>query len=656
MRKLTLLFCLSVPFLVNAQTPCENGFAGDYPCDNVDMWSFMSIDEIGGAANLNDIWGWFDIASGREFALVGKSTGTAFVEITNPAAPVYLGELATHSTNSLWRDIKVIGDYAYIGAEANMHGMQIFDCTQLLTATDLPVTFEETAHYAGFGKSHNIVVNEETGFAMGVGTSTFDGGLHIVNVQDPMNPVIAGSFGEDGYTHDAQAVNYHGPDKDYCGAEIVIACNEDAITIVNITDKEDCQQISTQGYPESGYTHQGWMTEDHQFFLSNDELDEINGDAEFTKTFIWDIRDLDNPTLLAVHEGVATSIDHNLYTRWNLVFESNYRSGLRVLNAARISSGIMVESAFFDVQPNDDNASFSGTWSNYCYFPSGVVVVTDMYSGLFVLQPYVVSATYNQTIRNDEDSAVFDVYISYQAETVEIIATGLPVGVIASIVSINNFGATPIALTGAETLDPGEYVFSISAIVDGVENIFQAKLNVSEEVAPAILLVSPLDTDLDNADVTFTWADNIAESLMLEIATDEDFTDVVYAEFHEGESVDLPISLPNNTYFWRVFSADVCGEMTLSDSGTFSITTVSVIESSLLSLEVYPNPAKDQITLTIPEGLSGSMLELYNSVGQVVWAERIAPAGQQTYFLGQQARGVYTLKINGAAASRVIIQ
>ena len=86
--------------------------------------------------------------------------------------------------------------------------MQVFDLKQLLTIdpVDMPVEFSNTAHYNGFGNSHNIVINEDTGFAYGVGTNTFSGGLHFVDISDPANPTAAGGFNGDGYTHDAQCV------------------------------------------------------------------------------------------------------------------------------------------------------------------------------------------------------------------------------------------------------------------------------------------------------------------------------------------------------------------------------------------------------------------------------------------------------------------
>ena len=58
--------------------------------------------------------------------------GAAFVDVTDPTHPVYLGNLPTQTGNSLWRDIKVYRNYAFIVSEASGHGMQVFDLTQLV--------------------------------------------------------------------------------------------------------------------------------------------------------------------------------------------------------------------------------------------------------------------------------------------------------------------------------------------------------------------------------------------------------------------------------------------------------------------------------------------------------------------------------------------
>lgn len=390
MKKLTLLISAFFSLTLLAQTPCENGMAGNYPCSNIDMLSFMPIADIGGGET-NDVWGWVDPNTGSEYAILGRTSGTSFIDISDPVNPIYLGNLSAPGASSIWRDIKVNNDHAYIVSEASGHGMQVFDLTQLADVTNPPVEFVEDAHYSGFGNAHNIVINEETNKAYVVGTNTFDGGLHILDLSDPLNPTLVGDYANDGYTHDAQVVNYSGPDSDYSGKEIAFACNENTVTIADVTDPTDAFTISISSYSNSQYTHQGWLTEDHKYLLVGDELDEYY-DGVSTTTFIWDVQDLDNPTLLGTYVSSTAAIDHNLYVKGNLCYQSNYRAGLRIASLVNVSSGQMEEVAYFDVYPQSDAAQFNGTWSNYPYFPSGVVAVSHIEEGIFFLEPTIGGA------------------------------------------------------------------------------------------------------------------------------------------------------------------------------------------------------------------------------------------------------------------------
>jgi choice-of-anchor B domain-containing protein len=368
-----------------ADAACTAGMAGPYPCRDIDLAAFLPHDEIGGGSG-NDIWGWTDPVTGREYALVGRSTGTAFVDISNPARPVYLGNLPTHTTDSIWRGIKVFADHAFIVSEAANHGMQVFDLTQLRRVTSPPVTFTETAHYAGFGATHTLAVNSRTGFAYAAGTRTCEGGLHAVDVRAPAAPRAAGCFSEDGYTHETQCVIYEGPDTLYRDREICFNSNEDTLTIVDATDKVEMVQLSRTGYGGSSYTHQGWLTEDQRFLLVNDEGDE-RAFKHATRTWIWDVSDLDAPVLASYFDHSTPATDHNLYIRGNLVYESNYRSGLRVLEMGNLLDGALREVGFFDVYPSDDEPAYNGAWSAYPFFASGAVVVNGIEQGLFVVTP-----------------------------------------------------------------------------------------------------------------------------------------------------------------------------------------------------------------------------------------------------------------------------
>jgi choice-of-anchor B domain-containing protein len=367
--------------------PCENGFSNNYPCSGFVFMSRVPLDVLGGnGATGNDSWGWTDPATGKEYALVCSSTSTAFVDISDPYEPIYLGRLPTATINSLWRDVKTYNNYAFIVSEAPGHGMQVFDLTRLRDITTPPVIFEADANYTEFGSAHNIIINEDSGYAYAVGSDTFSGGPHFVNIQNPLAPVAAGGYADDAYSHDAQVVTYNGPDPDYIGRELLIGSNENEVVIVDVTDKTNPVQISTIDYMNIGYTHQGWFTEDLEYFLLGDEIDEINFGGN-TRTLVFDFTDLDNPVFHMDYFGPTQAIDHNGYVVGNTFYIANYAAGLRAVDISNITSGVMVETGYFDTYiPNNDTV-FNGAWNIYPFFESGNLIVSDIDGGLFVIRP-----------------------------------------------------------------------------------------------------------------------------------------------------------------------------------------------------------------------------------------------------------------------------
>jgi len=294
--------------------------------------------------------------------------------------------------------MKVYRNHMFVVADnAGQHGMQVFDLTRLrgLDGTE-PVTFTEDANYDRIHSAHNIVINEDTGFAYSVGSSgggeTCGGGLHMINIQDPLNPTFAGCFqdmttGRDrtGYSHDAQCVLYHGPDEDYAGREICLGANETALSIADVTDKDAPVAVSMATYPNVAYSHQGWLSSDHRYFYMGDELDETGGNVATTRTLIWDLEDLDDPILAREFMAETKATDHNLYIVGNTMYQSNYKSGLRVLDVSDPENPVPVGS--FDTVPyGGDDAQMDGSWSNYPYFQSGIVAVTSGSEGLFIVR------------------------------------------------------------------------------------------------------------------------------------------------------------------------------------------------------------------------------------------------------------------------------
>lgn len=371
----------------SAIIPCVNGSAGPYPCQGLDLVGHIPLNDFD-AASGNDIWGWADPETGKEYALMGLDNGIAFIDLSNPHELRYLGKLPTATQASPWRDVKVYQNHAYIVAEANGHGVQIFDLTRLREVENPPVDFMEDGRYTGLGNAHNIVINEAVGFAYPVGTAReddFNGGAHFLDLKDPLNPILVGGWGTNGYTHDAQVVTYNGPDTRYSGSELFIGANENRVVVVDITDKAATRTLASLPYPNIGYTHQGWFTEDQRYFILGDELDEINNGFQ-TRTLVFDMTDLERPELHHTYLGPTAAIDHNGYVRGNTFYLANYTAGLRLLDISGIADREVNEIGFFDTHPEDDQTEFDGVWSVYPYFDSGLIAISDISGGLFVVK------------------------------------------------------------------------------------------------------------------------------------------------------------------------------------------------------------------------------------------------------------------------------
>lgn len=378
--------------------PCEEGFAGDYPCDRVDFLAHLSLEELGAdpAARAANLWGWTDPLTDREYVIQGMTDTTVFVDVTFPIAPMIVGRLPTHTSSSKYRDVKVYDDHAFIIADLpSEHGMQVFDLTRLRDVITPPEVFTETAHFDGFGNGHNLYINTDTGFAYVARTTSptlCNGALYIADVQDPANPSFAGCASEGGLASDAICVVYHGPDHDYQGREVCITASDDNLVVSDVTDKTSPTTLATLTYPGVARAHNAWVTADHAHFVSADMNDELVGGQE-TRIFTWDLSDLENPTLIGTYFGPTFASDHNVWVNGRYAYVGNFRAGLRILDLLTLPFGQVTQAAFFDLYPSDDAPGHDGgAWAVYPYFESGVVAVSEKESGLYLLRPRLLQS------------------------------------------------------------------------------------------------------------------------------------------------------------------------------------------------------------------------------------------------------------------------
>ena len=351
--------------------------ASGFSAFGVTLLSHVSYTAFGGGSfESQDCWGYVS-PSGREYAIIGNSHGVGFAEVTDPTVPVVIAEVP-HAV-SFWSDMKVHDEYCY-AVNQNAGGLQVIDLRQI----DEGIVVEAPANPREFSRAHNIALNSETGFAYPCGTDAVAGFI-AYDLSDPADPKTTLSwFWNEEYVHDLHTVYYeHCPyGNPAASCEIGFAsCGGAGLRIIDVTDKANMRTIASMTYPTLSYSHQSWTTEDRKFLLVDDEGDET-GRGMTSTTYVWNVEDPSDPTLVSTFTNGLRAIDHNLYIRGDYMYAANYTSGFRLFDVSDPPNG--QEVGYFDTS-SYSTVSFHGAWGVYPFLPSGSVLVSDIEEGLFVL-------------------------------------------------------------------------------------------------------------------------------------------------------------------------------------------------------------------------------------------------------------------------------
>jgi len=328
---------------------------------------------------LNDCWGYVD-ETGKEYALVGARKGTSIVDISNPASPVEVAWIP--GTESVWRDIQVWDDYAYVTTEAD-DGLLIIDMSPLPASTTLPTAYYFGTPGNGFTSAHDIFIDSE-GYAYICGANRGNGGLIILDVHtNPMSPVEVGEF-DMWYCHDAFAQG----DLLY-GAHI----GDGLLSVIDITDRSNPVLINTQITPNS-FTHNVWVTTNDQYAVTTDEIP-----GSFLTLY-----DVSNPNDIREVDRIRSSpgqniIPHNAFILHDtLIVSSYYTDGITMHDMSRPHN--LVEIGHYDTNPLA-TGTFNGSWGAYAFLPSGRLLASDIELGLFIIEPTIVPACYFEGLVRD---------------------------------------------------------------------------------------------------------------------------------------------------------------------------------------------------------------------------------------------------------------
>lgn len=389
--------------------PCVEGQVEGLDCDSVDLLSHVAFGDISGApAAAADVWGFVDLNSNREYAIVGLDTGTAILDVTDPQDPEQVGFIVGRM--AIWRDIKVSQffdrgadrwrAYAYVTTDGATNGST--DGLIVIDLTRLPNSVDTTGYQSDFTAAHNVFITN-TDFGTGLtlngtapaiivaGSNNGHGRYRAYTLDDPAAPAFAhmpaGTSSD--YMHDAASMIITDARKDtqcvnageYC--EILFDFNETTFDIWDITDITNPQRLSRTQYLNRGYVHSGWKSEDNMYLFVQDELDEQRAGLNTTLR-VFSLQDLREPTEEPGWTGAVASIDHNGFVRGNRYYMSNYSQGLTILDIT--DAARPAEVGHIDTYPFSDTASFVGAWGTYPYFHSGTIAISDIDSGLYLVR------------------------------------------------------------------------------------------------------------------------------------------------------------------------------------------------------------------------------------------------------------------------------
>jgi choice-of-anchor B domain-containing protein len=387
-----------------APRPCTSGFAGDFPCHNIDYLAQVQLQEIPtGPTSASEIWGFVDADDNREYAILGHRNGTAVYDVTYPATPVLVGNVPGNP--SLWREVKAYQvaqsggphrAYAYVTTEAAGSGLQIIDLSNLPASISLANTLLEfstshTLYVSNIDYATNKALPGATPYLYIAGSNIAGGAYRIYDLGNPIAPqLVTPSPSGAGYMHDStsmlitdnrttQCVNAHNP------CEVLVDFNENSVDLWDVTDKAAPARLSSTTYPTASYVHSGWPTTDQRYIVVHDELDELRRGLR-TQIYTLDVGDLRTPSLVTSYTGATTSTDHNGYTIGNRYYVSHYKRGLVIFDVTNPQA--LSEIGSFDtyLSPSANSAGTDGAWGVYPFLPSGTLLVSDIENGLFLLR------------------------------------------------------------------------------------------------------------------------------------------------------------------------------------------------------------------------------------------------------------------------------
>ena len=349
-----------------------NNFVAQTNPLNVQQFAHIPISSFMVPSELNDIWGWVDSA-GNEYAIVGMNDGTSIIDLSDPLSPQEV--LFVPGMNSIWRDIKTYGNYAYVTTEA-MNGLLIIDLSNLPDSANTNTYLYTGPSNAQWQRAHNIYIDER-GYAYIFGANRGSGGAIILDLnQDPTQPVEIADI-NNWYVHDGMVR----------GDTLFLANGNNSLFSVWDVSNPSNPVLLAQNPTVGFYSHNIWSSDDGNYIYTTEE---DNG-GHLSEFNITDLNNIDLTDKIQAEPG-NNIMPHNAFYINDYIVNSYYTTGIQIFDVQ--SKGNIVNVGHFDTSPNFSGPGSNGCWGVYPYLPSGIIIASDIENGFFVLDPDYKRAAY----------------------------------------------------------------------------------------------------------------------------------------------------------------------------------------------------------------------------------------------------------------------
>lgn len=347
----------------------------------LDNWTDESLPTINNGIRFNEVWGF--VQNDQEYAVIGSTMGTHIFLISDTDELIAVDFVpGAFQGGVVHRHFDDHNGFLYGVCDQGNSTLQIMDLQYLPDSVSLVYNADDLVT-----RAHNCFIDRSSDILYLAGPS--GNALRLLSIENPVEPTFIRNFDEVNYVHDLFVRN----DTAYLNAA------NQGLMVVDFADPLNPVQLgSLDTYPDLGYNHSGWLTDDGNTYVFADETTGM-------RMKVCNVSDLSSIEVLSLFNSEENdfTVPHNLQIKGNLVYVSHYNDGLQVFDISNPS--IPERVAYYDTFDGDDSYPFNGAWGIYAFLPSGRILISDRTSGLYLFEMDVVLS--NQSVNSEPEISLF---------------------------------------------------------------------------------------------------------------------------------------------------------------------------------------------------------------------------------------------------------